>query len=117
VSDVFKQTYLDCREEDICIIDSPVGLPGRAIMNDFIEHFSNNKERIRCPYSCITSCKREQASYCIAEALLQAKVGNMKEGFAFAGANAYRVKEILSVHDLISKINEEYSEAVSATVN
>ncbi len=109
VSDIFKKLYVECKEEDIRIIDSPIGLPGRVINNAFVEMFSGKPDiKVKCPYACITSCKRDKALYCIAEALLHAKVGDMKEGFAFAGANAYRIKEIITVHELFEQLCNDY---------
>jgi len=72
-SQEFKQSYLDAREEDIVIIKSPVGLPGRAIRNKFLEHLEKvDKLKINCPYHCLTACKAAEAKFCIAQALLNA---------------------------------------------
>lgn len=113
----FKKTYIDCKEEDICIINSPVGLPGRAIHNAFLEASENGmKHPYHCPYQCIKSCAYEDSPYCIALALMNAKKGNMKSGFAFAGQNAYRVDEIVSVQELIDSLQAEYSEAAALEI-
>jgi len=115
-SPAFKQAYLDCRKEDLCIIESPVGLPGRAIRNDFIEEFARLRgQRVRCPYACISSCQRETASYCIAKALMNAMRGDLDHGFAFAGANAYRVQEIVPVRELMQSLREECGNILSGT--
>ncbi len=109
----FKKAYIDCKKEDIVIIDSPVGLPGRAIKNSFIKSAeSGMKHPFKCPYHCIKSCKVNDSLYCIAYALLHAKKGNMQNGFVFAGENAYRVKELVSVRELIESLKSEYSETV-----
>lgn len=106
----FKQTYIDAKQEDIVIIKSPVGLPGRAINNKFIEETnSGEKKPFTCPYHCIVTCDYKQSPYCIALALLNAFKGNMKNGFAFAGANAGRAKEIVSVKELIETIKKEFA--------
>lgn len=116
VSDAFKQAYIDCTEDDICIINSPVGLPGRVIRNEFVEKFIREHNiRFRCPYSCITSCNRDKAAFCIAEALLNAKTGNLDKGFAFAGAKAHRIDRIITVHELIEQLRAEYSQAEQKT--
>ena len=105
----FKKTYIDCKKEDIGIIHSPVGLPGRAIINQFINDVnSGNKKPYKCPYHCIVTCKYESSPYCIALALLNAKKGKMQNGFAFAGTNAYRAENIITVKELIDAIIEEY---------
>jgi NAD(P)H-dependent flavin oxidoreductase YrpB (nitropropane dioxygenase family) len=108
-SDVFKEMYLSCKKEDIIIIDSPVGLPGRAIRNDFLERVSAGaKEAFQCPWKCMKSCDFKNVPYCIALALTNAKKGDLEKGFAFAGANAYRVDTIISVKELIETLIEEY---------
>jgi NAD(P)H-dependent flavin oxidoreductase YrpB (nitropropane dioxygenase family) len=105
----FKKAYLNCKKEDIVIIDSPVGLPGRAIRDKFLERIlSGAKETFKCPWKCLKSCNFRNVPYCIALALTNAKKGNLEEGFAFAGANAYRVDKIVSVKELIGTLAEEY---------
>ncbi|MHC4258912.1 MAG: NAD(P)H-dependent flavin oxidoreductase [Planctomycetota bacterium] len=108
-SQIFKDMYLDCKKEDIVIIDSPVGLPGRAIRDEFLERVSSGvKETFNCHWKCLKSCDFKNAPYCIALALTNAKKGNMEGGYAFAGANAYRVDKIISVEELIETLTEEY---------
>ncbi len=108
----FKEAYLNCKKGDIVIIDSPVGLPGRAIRNKFLERVSSGvKEIFKCPWKCLKTCDFKNVSYCIALALTNAKKGNIEEGFAFAGANAYRVDKIISVKELIGTLVEEYMAA------
>jgi len=110
----FKQTYLDAKAEDIGIIRSPVGLPGRAIRNEFLASVeAGEKAPFKCPYHCIITCDYQTAPYCIALALVNAQKGNLKSGFAFAGANAYRAKGILSVKQTVEALRREYSEAAS----
>ncbi|MGE3062027.1 MAG: NAD(P)H-dependent flavin oxidoreductase [bacterium] len=107
--DKFKQTYIEAKKEDIVIIKSPVGLPGRAINNKFIEDTNNGERKpFTCPYHCIITCDYKQSPYCIALALLNAFKGNFKNGFAFAGANVGRAKEIVSVKELIETIKKEF---------
>lgn len=110
----FKKTYIDCKEEDIVIIKSPVGLPGRALKNTFIEEAENGmKHPFTCPFQCIKTCEHEKSPYCIALALLNAQKGNLKNGFVFAGQNAHRVTEITSVKELMDSLQEEYALAAS----
>ncbi|MBW6515710.1 MAG: nitronate monooxygenase [Candidatus Cloacimonetes bacterium] len=111
----FKEAYINCCQEDIIIIDSPVGLPGRAIHNKFLDDVSAGiKKPINCPWRCLKTCDYKVVPYCIAEALTKAKRGNFEEGFGFCGANAYRVEEILSVKEIIEKLLTEYDLAVSS---
>lgn len=108
----FKRAYINSKKEDIEIIKSPVGLPGRAIRNGFInEVIEGNKKPFKCPYHCIITCNYKSSPYCIALALINAKRGKMKNGFAFAGANAYRAEEIVTVKELINSLIEEYNRA------
>jgi nitronate monooxygenase len=112
----FKQTYLESKEEDIVIIQSPVGMPGRAIRNPFIDAvYHGEKHPYQCPYHCIITCDYKNSPYCIALALINAQKGNMKYGFPFAGANAYRTNEIISVKALMDSLIKEYDEAERAS--
>jgi nitronate monooxygenase len=105
----FKQSYVDARKEDLVIIESPLGLPGRAIRNQFIKDVEEGKKKpFKCPYHCILPCKCTDSPYCIALALVNAKRGKLKNGFAFAGNNAYRVDRIISVKELIASLLDEY---------
>ncbi len=109
----FKQTYIDSREEDMEIIDSPVGMPGRAIRNEFIEKVSRGEKRpVKCPYKCLRTCNIETTPYCIVAALLNGRKGNFYNGYAFAGANAYRATKIIAVKELIESLVKEFEEAV-----
>jgi nitronate monooxygenase len=110
----FKQAFIDCRKEDIVIIESPVGLPGRAIRNTFIDEVSaGNNRPFRCPWKCLKTCDFREAPYCIAKALTNARKGNIEEGYTFAGANAYRIDEIISVRQLFENLDTEYSTAAN----
>ncbi len=113
-SDEFKQSYIKARKSDITIIKSPVGLPGRALRNSFLDLVeSGSKIPFSCPWKCLKTCDYQKSPYCIAAALLNAKLGHLKNGFAFAGANAYLNDKIVSVHELIETLKAEYSLAVS----
>ena len=113
-SDEFKDAYLKCSKDDIVIIDSPVGLPGRAIRNTFLERISSGtKETFKCPWKCLRTCDFKHVPYCIALALTNAKEGNMENGFAFAGANAYRVDKIISVKELVETLVAEYMDVAT----
>ena len=112
-SPAFKEMYLKCRKDDLVIIDSPVGLPGRAIRNDFLDDVARGiKKPFECPWKCLKTCDYRTSPYCIARALTNAKKGKLSDGFAFAGANAYRVERITSVHELIDSLLDEYEKAM-----
>ncbi len=108
----FKQAFVDAKEEDLVVIKSPVGLPGRAIRNSFINRVNEGKTKpFKCPYHCIKTCDHKKSPYCIAAALGSAKKGRLKSGFAFAGQNAFRVDKIISVKELIGSLRQDYAGA------
>ena len=108
----FKEAYVKCKKEDLIIIDSPVGLPGRAIQNEFLEKIASGiKIPFKCPWKCLKTCNIKSSPYCIAIALTNAKKGKLERGFAFAGANAYRIDTIISVRELIETLLMEYENA------
>jgi nitronate monooxygenase len=110
----FKQAYIRSAQEDIVIIKSPVGMPGRAIRNQFIDDVnSGQKVPFTCPYHCIITCDCVNSPYCIALALINAQRGRMDQGFAFAGQNAYRATEIVSVKELVGTLLKEYDAAAA----
>ena len=110
-SEAFKQQYLDAKEEDIEIIKSPVGMPGRAIGGSFIDQVKEGiKQPKSCPFHCIKTCDISKSPYCIMLALYNAFKGNFKNGYAFAGANAYRAEKIMSVKNTISELMKEWRE-------
>lgn len=99
----YKQAYLDAKEEDIVIVDSPVGLPGRAIMNEFLKRVKLGEKFMRGCKQCITTCIPKESPYCIAEALIQAVKGNVKEGLLFCGSNTYRLNKMESVREIMEE--------------
>lgn len=110
----FKEAYLKSKKESIVIINSPVGLPGRAIQNTFLEKVESGKrDTFRCPWRCLASCGADKANYCISIALNNARQGNLTKGFAFAGTNAYRIKNIIPVEDLIHILTGELQSAAN----
>ena len=105
----FKQKFVDCKKEDVTIIKSPVGLPGRAILNDYITQIREGiKKPFSCPWKCLKTCTFKDVPYCIANALISAQKGIMDNGFAFAGSNAYLVDKIVSVKELFSELKDEF---------
>lgn len=107
-SQAFKDAYINAKEEDIVLINSPVGLIGRAINNKFIEDAKMGlRKPIKCITNCLKPCKPTEAQYCIANALINAQKGNLNSGFAFAGTNAYKINKIISVKELMEELVEE----------
>ncbi len=105
----FKESYVSCSKGDIKIIKSPVGMPGRAIENDFLRDVASGKRQShKCAWRCLKSCDIKTAPYCISLALDNARKGVLDKGFAFAGSNAYRVDKIISVKELLKELKEQY---------
>ena len=104
-SDAYKQAYIDAKKEDIVIVKSPVGMPGRAIHNAFLDKVKAGERFMRGCRQCITTCKPNIAPYCITEALINAVEGRLDEGLIFCGSNAYRANKIETVADIM----EEFS--------
>lgn len=104
-SDSYKQAYIDAKKEDIVIVKSPVGMPGRAIHNAFLDKVAAGERFMRGCRQCIVTCKPDTAPYCITEALINAVEGRLDEGLIFCGSNAYRANKIETVADIM----EEFS--------
>jgi NAD(P)H-dependent flavin oxidoreductase YrpB (nitropropane dioxygenase family) len=89
-------------------------MPGRAIKSEFLEDVLKGiKKPFKCPYHCIKTCDVVNAPYCIGLALINAKRGKLKDGFAFAGANVYKTDKIIPVKELVATLKEEYKQATA----
>ncbi|NIA08564.1 MAG: nitronate monooxygenase [Nitrospiraceae bacterium] len=114
-SEKFKQAYIQAKKEDICIINSPVHMPGRALRNKFIDKANAGEKRpYKCTYKCLKSCRYPDTPYCISMALINAQKGNLDSGFVFCGANVWRIDKIVSVQELMDELVEGYREAAKA---
>jgi nitronate monooxygenase len=109
VPDEFKQKYINATDEDLVILDSPVGLPGRAIRTRFTDQLSQGaKEAIMCNYQCLRTCDPKHAPYCIARALVNAvDPATIENSVVFAGRNVTRVKKIVPVKTLMEELVRE----------
>ncbi len=108
----FKNAFVEAKEEDIQIIKSPVGLPGRTIFNKFLVETNDGKRRPAvCKYNCIKSCNPKTTLFCIANALVEAFKGNLKDGFVFTGTNAGKIKMITTVQNVFEELKQEYLQA------
>jgi len=103
----FKQAYIDAKEEDISIIVSPVGLPGRAIRNDFVKSLEKANIKIKSCYRCLKGCNPAVAPYCITEALVSSVKGDVDNGLVFIGSNGYRVNKMTTVKELMQELMDE----------
>lgn len=116
VADSFKQMYLKARPEDVVIISSPVGMPGRALRNAFAEKILG--KTAPKPEQCVACLKDCSQEYCIIQALENSRTGLVDEGVVFVGKNVWKIKEILPVQTIFEKlvreVEEEPDEAVPA---
>lgn len=103
VADAYKQAYIDAKKEDIVIIKSPVGMPGRAIRNSFMKE----AEKGRIPHGkchlCISACNPAETPYCITEGLIRAVTGDVDNALLFCGENAYRAEKLEHVSDIMEE--------------
>jgi len=101
----FKKAYLKSNKEDINIIDSPVGLPGRAINNDFLKNVEEGmKPKIKKCVDCIKKCNYKDTRFCISQALINSVKGNINEGLIFIGEKGYKTNKIEKVEDIIKEL-------------
>lgn len=108
-SDAFKQLYVDATPDDIIIVKSPVGLPGRAIRSAFTRRLAEGDyPRIESCVACLKECGKD---YCIIDKLVKAQQGDMIDGLIFAGTSAARVHDIPSAAELVSRLVDEWREA------
>lgn len=107
----YKQAYIDSKEDEIMIVKSPVGMPGRAIRNEFIRSVEDRTNPIKKCYNCLKGCDPLTTPYCISKALINAVKGNIDEGLIFTGSNAYRLKKLTTVKELIDELIKEAGDA------
>lgn len=106
-SEEFKNAYIQAKKEDVKIIHSPVGMPGRAIYNQFIEKTETESCKIDKCYQCIKTCQITNTPYCITKALVNAVKGNLEKALIFCGSNVSKAKDIVSVHQLMQELTNE----------
>jgi len=108
----FKKSYIKAVENDVEIIKSPVGMPGRALKGEFLERVKLGLTRPKsCPYNCLHTCDYKVVPYCIILTLYNAYKGNMNKGYAFAGSNAYLATKITSVKEIIDDLILHFKKA------
>lgn len=103
-SEAYKQAYIDAREEDVKIVISPVGMPGRAIMTPFIKRTGEGRIPVEKCFHCLEHCNPKETPYCITKALIEAVKGNIKEGLVFCGDNVHRLKEMTTVREIFQEL-------------
>ncbi len=106
-SDAYKQAYLNAKKEDIVIVKSPVGMPGRAINNAFMKRAAEGQIPHGKCHLCVQTCKPDETPYCITDALVNAVKGNLDEGLIFCGENAWRSQKMESVKEIMKEFSGE----------
>jgi NAD(P)H-dependent flavin oxidoreductase YrpB (nitropropane dioxygenase family) len=105
VADAFKEMYLRARPEDVLVVESPVGMPGRALRNKFVEKLMRGTQP--GPEKCRNCLKVCSYKYCIMDALENSRTGQVDEGLVFCGQNVFKIKEILPVKEIFQRIVRE----------
>ena len=100
----YKQAYLDAGDEDVVLIKSPVGMPGRALRNAFIRRAEAARIPVERCFRCIRKCSPIQTPYCITQALINAMKGDVDNGLIFCGANVGRIRELTTVPALMEEL-------------
>ena len=100
----FKMAYINSKKEDIVIVKSPVGLPGRAISNKFMKDRKLINEKITKCYKCLKKCNMADIPYCITGALVRAVKGDIDNGLVFCGSNTGRITQISTVKQVMEEL-------------
>ena len=113
----FKESYINATEDQVEIIQSPVGMPGRALKGEFLEKVKQGLTRPKsCPYNCLHTCDYKVVPYCIIVALYNAYQGKLDKGYAFAGKNAYLTDKIVSVKEVIDDLVLHFEKARNVVI-
>lgn len=100
----YKQAYVEAKPEDIAIVMSPVGMPGRALRNQFVRRAEENPLPVERCFNCLEKCNPSKVPYCITRALINAVRGEIEEGLIFVGANVGRIQKIVPVSELMAEL-------------
>lgn len=109
----YKEAYVKAKKEDICIVNSPVGMPGRAIHNAFLEKVERGEKKLCKCHKCLHRCNPGEIPYCITDALIQAAEGNAEDALIFCGANAWKISEIQTVSQVVRELFPDFPERFS----
>ncbi|MDE6759970.1 MAG: nitronate monooxygenase family protein [Lachnospiraceae bacterium] len=104
----YKEAYIHAGEDDVRIIKSPVGMPGRAVHNLFLEKAEKGECRVQQCQGCLAKCNPSEIPYCITDALIRAVLGDVENGLIFCGANVGKIKEISTVEEVISDLTKGF---------
>lgn len=111
----YKNAYLQAKEEDVRIIQSPVGMPGRAIQNKFLDDVAAHKCQVKKCYGCLAKCKPAEIPYCITDALTKAVTGDIENGLLFCGENVSRIQTMTTVPELMRELEKGFEAEYMST--
>lgn len=101
----YKEAYIQASREDIKIVKSPVGMPGRAIVNKFMERVMDGEKIPHSPcHRCLAKCSPADIPYCITDGLIAAVKGNVENALLFCGAKAYKAQKIETVREVMQAL-------------
>ena len=101
----YKEAYIHASEKDIAIVKSPVGMPGRAIINPLMKRVAEGEKILHSPcHRCLAKCNPADIPYCITDGLINAVKGNIEEGLLFCGAKAWKAQKIDTVREAIREL-------------
>ena len=103
-SQIYKDAYIQAKEEEIQLIQSPVGMPGRALRNHLTETVAEGRIPVKKCYNCLEKCNPAKVPYCITKALIDAVKGDVENGLVFCGANTGRIREMTTVKELMAEL-------------
>ncbi len=107
----YKKEYQRAKKDDVAVISSPVGMPGRAIKTEFVKKILKKQapKPVGCDF-CLKNCSLE---YCIIQALLNSQQGDIENGIVFSGENVWKIKDrnvkpaVQIIHELLKEVEEE----------
>lgn len=101
----YKESYIKAAREDIKIVQSPVGMPGRAILNSMMKRVMEGEKIPHSPcHRCLKKCSPSSIPYCITDGLINAVRGDIENGLLFCGAKAWKAERIETVRDVIQAL-------------
>lgn len=103
----FKNAYVNAGKDEVGIVSSPVGMPGRAILNPFVNRTKEGPIKVDKCFRCLTPCDPKTTPYCITKALINSVNGDIDNGLIFCGENVSKIKEIISVKSLMNELENE----------
>ena len=101
----YKEAYLNAKKDDIVIVKSPVGMPGRAILNPFMKRVMLGEKIAHTPcHGCLARCNPAEIPYCITDSLVHAALGEVDDALVFCGAEAYRAEHMETVKEVMDSL-------------